>query len=199
VKVRPGQSSRTRDKEDLQPDDRWTPSHKYAPTLAPINVNLAATIKFGKREFPSLPVEPTGSKKTAPASYEPDPYTARGVHPPVPPSTYFTSLKAGSTCAISKRCLITRSRCPIRRAIRRSRVAGSSAQRRQASAQRARGPTGLPTSRAPRDRAMRMCCRQRLTRGRQLRRPAINCLCRFRGTIPYEAQECPVQEPRRMP
>jgi hypothetical protein len=32
----------------------WTPSHKYAPTLAPINVNLAATIKFGKREFPSL-------------------------------------------------------------------------------------------------------------------------------------------------
>ena len=28
--VRRGQSSRTRDKEDLQPDDLGTPSHKYA-------------------------------------------------------------------------------------------------------------------------------------------------------------------------
>jgi hypothetical protein len=46
-----GQSSRTRDKEDLQPKDRGTPSHKYAPAVAPININLAATIKFEKREF----------------------------------------------------------------------------------------------------------------------------------------------------
>ena len=30
MKVWRGQSSRTRDKEDLQPDDRGTPSHKYA-------------------------------------------------------------------------------------------------------------------------------------------------------------------------
>jgi hypothetical protein len=44
-----------------------------------------------------------------------------------------------SECAISAWCLTTRSPCPIRHAIRCSSVAGSSAQRRQASARRARG------------------------------------------------------------
>jgi hypothetical protein len=75
VKVRRGQSSRIRDKEGLQPDDRWTPSHKYAPTLAPINVNLAATIKFGKCEFPSLPWSLGNKKKQAPDFSE-----ARSLH-----------------------------------------------------------------------------------------------------------------------
>jgi hypothetical protein len=41
---------------------------------------------------------------------------------------------AGSTCAISARCLTTRSPCLIPHAIERSSVAGSSAQRRHASA-----------------------------------------------------------------
>jgi hypothetical protein len=56
---------------------------------------------------------------------------------------------AGSTCAISARCLITRSPCPIRRAIRRNRVAGSSAQRRRDE----HGAFRLSSSRALRCRA----------------------------------------------
>jgi hypothetical protein len=94
VKDRRGQSSRTQDKEDLQPNDRGTPSRKYAPALASINVNLAATIKNGKREFPSLPWS-LGNKKIRPRiSPRLDLYTARGVHPPVPQSTvHFTYLK----------------------------------------------------------------------------------------------------------
>jgi hypothetical protein len=42
----------------------------------------------------------------------------------------------GPPCAISARCLIMRSPCPIPHAIKCSSVAGSSAQHRQASAQR---------------------------------------------------------------
>jgi hypothetical protein len=38
----------------------------YAPALAPINVYLAATIKFEKREFPSLPWNPRVKKNQAP-------------------------------------------------------------------------------------------------------------------------------------
>jgi hypothetical protein len=39
----------------FQPNARGTLSHKYATAVAPININLAATIKFEKREFPPLP------------------------------------------------------------------------------------------------------------------------------------------------
>ena len=42
----------------------------------------------------------------------------------------FTSLKAGSTCAVSARCSTTRSPCPIRHAIKCSAVASQDHQRR---------------------------------------------------------------------
>ena len=45
------------------------------------------------------------------------------------------AVAAGSTCAISARCLSTKNPCPIQWKIKCSSVAGSSAQRRHASAQ----------------------------------------------------------------
>jgi hypothetical protein len=48
----------------------------------------------------------------------------------------FTSLNAGSTCAISARCSTTRGPCPIRHAIKCRSVAGSSAQHRQVAGRR---------------------------------------------------------------
>jgi hypothetical protein len=79
----------------------------------------------------------SGNKKIRPRiSPRPDPYTARGVHPPAPPSTVdFTSLKAG---AISARCLIMRSPCPIPHAIKNGSLAGPSAQRHHTLARRMR-------------------------------------------------------------
>jgi hypothetical protein len=108
VKDRRGQSSRTRDKEDLQPNDRGTPSHKYAPALAPINVNLAATIKFGKREFPSLPLKPREQKNQAPDFSEARSFTLRTrLHPPVAAIHSSHFLEGGSMSAISARCSVS--------------------------------------------------------------------------------------------
>jgi hypothetical protein len=44
----------------------------------------------------TVPRGTTGSKKQAPDISEAQSYPARGVHPPVPPSTHLTSLKVDS-------------------------------------------------------------------------------------------------------
>jgi hypothetical protein len=51
----------------LQPDDRWTPSHKYAPTVAPINVNLAATNSENVTFQRSEPPEQKNQARIAPS------------------------------------------------------------------------------------------------------------------------------------
>ena len=104
MKVRRGQSSRTRDKEDLQPDDRGTPSHKYA-IYACFDQRPIRLPQSNSENVSSHRLRGThGAKKSGPDCSEPDPYRRAGyIRPRRHPRFHFTSLKAGSTRAISAR------------------------------------------------------------------------------------------------
>jgi hypothetical protein len=111
-------------------------SDMIAGILSPLSLATALYFPWCRGKCLSIASRGThGSKKiSSRISPRPDPYTARGVHPPVPPSTHFTFLEGWLD--VRDLGAVLRSRgapCPILRAIKFRRVVGSSARRRDAS------------------------------------------------------------------